>query len=516
LFVVATAVCAAAPLSSCLDATEIVIQLTTDVPCDTVAKTTALIRIGSPANIETSPPTRIESTTCATSDATTASPNDMGTVVIVPSSGFDSIVAISIALSDDATVPTSACLPEPQGTSCIYAHRQISFLPHARVTLPITLSSRCAGVVCMAPLTCGADGTCTDGTVDPHDCGTNCTTGDSGPDSPIKLDAAIDVLKDVTIDVPVDVTTCTGTAVMCNGQCVDLLSNTNNCGGCGVDCSGSGSCNAGTCAIDKTIVGTCLAVYGGKVWVATDTGVWQYAANGGSGVLYNSNTDYVFGMAGDANNVVWFANSGNQAYVWDVAAKQGHMEATNTAMTLMAFNSAGYAWFDQKGIGIVYQAATVSAPIAYTPTLPTTNPVPIAMGAKYVYVSTPGLGKIWYTNGSSYNSVSVTSPGAIIVDDSNSTTPAVFDVEGNTTVVQRDSTLKVVQTAYAKSSAPLASITWDGSTVVANSVTEMSIAIAGLFKPIVINTNAVLKCVAVDSNAVYWLDKAGGVYKHAK
>lgn len=515
----AAGVCAMAPLASCLDATEIVLELSTDVSCATVQGTDVHIRIGSPKNIDGNPPTRIESTACTPGDATASARNDLGNVVVVPSGGFDDAVAISVALSNDSATPTSACFPEGPNAppSCIYAHRQISFLPHNRVSLPIVLSSVCAGVSCVAPETCDpTTGKCGNGKIDPNDCGTNCTTGeDAGtPDIIVAIDSPafdVTVFDSPVVDAPSDAGC--GNLTLCSNKCVNLMTDVNNCGACGVDCSGTPqSCNNGTCTLNATAAGTCLAVNGGTVFVATAAGVFTYPSNGGTGTLYNNASDDIVAMASMPSHVAWFGTNLNTAYVWDQVPKKPYNESNSTAF--MALNGVGFAWFDSKQNQIIYQSTTQTTPTPYNPIVVTTgNAVPIAMGSKYVYASFPASNELLWTDGTTYGTVTNVTPGPIIVDDPTKLAPNVYDYEKGV-VWQRDSQLANPK-QYATSASVITSMVWDGTKVLANATTNISYAQNGTFFKIVAATPAP-KCIAIDSNAVYWLDATAGLYKHAR
>jgi hypothetical protein len=523
----AVAVCALAPITSCLDATEIVLQLSTDVPCDTVRTTKVLIHVGSLTDIDTNPPTQIESVLCNSGDATASPLNDLGTVAVLPSNGFDAPIAISVALSDALNTGTSSCYPEAQGAaSCIYAHRQITFLPHTRVTLPIILSSLCAGVQCTSPSTCGPDGRCTSGNVDPHDCGSSCTTGeDSGSHADVTIDvpvSTVDASKDAPIfdgwiflDATADGPECAPNQLFCNGQCANVLSDAKNCGACGVDCTGSNNCSNGTCILEKSVAGTCLAVANNTVYVATASGVYTYPSNGGTGTLYNNASDTISAMASMPGHIGWYGSNAQQAYVWDLATKQSFSESTVSLPQLMALNGGAYAWFDAKQGHILYQPLQQVTATAYAPTLNTTSPIPIAMGTKYVYASIPLSNELLWTDGTSYAYIAnVTNPTAIIVDDPSKPAPIVFDVEKNTAVVQRDSLLANAK-PYATSSTTITSMVWDGTKVLANASSQISYASGSSFVSLA-TANPAPKCIAVDSNAVYWLDATAGLFKHAK
>ena len=74
----------------------------------------------------------------------------------------------------------------------------------------------------------------------------------------------------------------------CNGQCVDIASDRNDCGGCGVQCASGQVCSKGTCSPD--VRGPCASRSGGafvtlgecgsavKVWIATPAFVDEAAS----------------------------------------------------------------------------------------------------------------------------------------------------------------------------------------------------------------------------------------------
>jgi len=524
LFMIAAGVCLAAPLSSCLDATEIVVQLSTDVACATVAGTKVLIHIGSPSTMD-NPPTHIESTTCFTGDATSSSANDLGTVAVLPSGGFDDAIAITVALSNDSAHPTSECFPEsPQSpTSCIYAHRQISFLPHTKVTLPIALGSLCAGVSCTAPQTCNPDtGKCDDGTVDPRDCGTSCSTGDGGglPDVIITKDVTVDVVADApwNPDVAADAP-CLGS--LCNGKCVDILTDKSNCGACYLDCS-NGSCSNGLCRLDvnagdaatTVLNGSCLALYNNNVYVSTTSGLAKIPINGGSPAFVSSSKAYT--LAAYPGELAWIWN-GTETTITDYVSATVYGQSSTNAAAFMAMSQKGYVWSDYGKGAVLVQPVSGGNPLTYYQGTQQQLAIPVAAASTNVYWTTP-TGGIYYSTGSAPTNVAVGNPGAIIVDDPTSTQPTVYVVTKSNTVQRYDYKLVSLGSMGTSTLLQLGAIAWDGATIYANGLTEIQKISNSTFVTVAkAPNNTDPRCLAVDSSAVYWLESGGNaVYKHAK
>ena len=203
----------AVALFGCLDPTQITVTVSTDVPCATVEKGRASVRVGS---------TSAESSSCSAGAGPNGS-NRVGELVLVPSGSPDDGFVVTAVLG--VTKPTADCdLAQPAG--CIVARRSIRYIAHRPLRLPIALESSCLGVTCPANQTC-SHGVCVDDTVDPN----QCTNGDC----PIPDAGAPDV----------SVADASGPDASCNA---DLLSDVKNCGKCGFDCSG-GECVVGVCKL---------------------------------------------------------------------------------------------------------------------------------------------------------------------------------------------------------------------------------------------------------------------------
>jgi hypothetical protein len=127
--------------TACLAPTEIVLEITTDVSCDQVGKTS--IYFGG------------SSTPASSSSACTS--GRIGDLVLVPSqSGARGDVIVEMELKG-GSCPTM---------NCIVVRRNVGFVAHVPETLPIELTQACLNVACPNGQTC-VKGTCIDARVGP-------------------------------------------------------------------------------------------------------------------------------------------------------------------------------------------------------------------------------------------------------------------------------------------------------------------------------------------------------------
>src|SRR5512140_324239 len=118
---------AAALAGSCKDPTEIVLHVTSDFPCDASGTAVTSISVAGTFDDITAP-----SATTATCPA--GRPNDLGTMVLVPSGRGDEVVIEVIA-----GVHGAPCDPHGDVKGCVVAKRRIRYLARARTELPIVL-----------------------------------------------------------------------------------------------------------------------------------------------------------------------------------------------------------------------------------------------------------------------------------------------------------------------------------------------------------------------------------------
>lgn len=277
---------------SCREPTAIVLEVSTDVDCATVAKQKVLIKIGSRAAIENGSAQVTEATTCDAS-------GNVGTLTVVPS-GDDSTPVV-IALTLGTAGPSTSCTP---GTaSCIFSSRSLSYVTHTSLHLPIKLSKSCIGVVCGTSETCVAGRCVSDGVQScPNDV---CDEGSLGPPDAGVLDASIaDASLDGTIqpDAPFDAPAADAALTNCNGIFVDLTTSLPNCGACGFDCTG-GACKSGVCQLATSGTGDLageIAVDANRVGWTAGTGAVRSVPKKGSAVpasAFTPNGGTVYGIA---------------------------------------------------------------------------------------------------------------------------------------------------------------------------------------------------------------------------
>jgi hypothetical protein len=136
---VALALGAFAP--ACQSATQVVVDVSTDVDCTTLRGTT--ITVGKLGDIESKPATALQRA-CDGS-------GHVGMLVVVPSGAKDDEVGIKVVTGVD--VDPGACAA-PAYSGCIVARRAVHFLPHSTLTLDVPMRGSCKGIACEPTSTC--------------------------------------------------------------------------------------------------------------------------------------------------------------------------------------------------------------------------------------------------------------------------------------------------------------------------------------------------------------------------
>lgn len=148
----------AALMGGCLDATQIEIELSTDVDCSDRPQTT--IRVGQLGLIEKSPPVAVTA-------ACNAETGRIGSLVILPNESKQGHLEIQVV----AGLGKSAeeCQRDNFVGGCIVARRSLNFVKHRSLRLPIGLEVACLDVPCGATQTC-RKGECVSSQVNPDSC----------------------------------------------------------------------------------------------------------------------------------------------------------------------------------------------------------------------------------------------------------------------------------------------------------------------------------------------------------
>lgn len=161
---------AAAGLLSCRTPTQITIEVTTDVPCADAPNTS--ISVGTLAgDLEGKPPV-VETAKCAANGR-------VGSLVVVPSGGRDTEVAIRVVTGVGKQL--EACRRDGF-KGCIVARRAIHFRAHDDVSLPIAMNRDCLDIPCDADKTCSR-GKC----VSAKNLDAATPANDAGTDTPISV-----------------------------------------------------------------------------------------------------------------------------------------------------------------------------------------------------------------------------------------------------------------------------------------------------------------------------------------
>lgn len=126
---------------ACLDPTEIIVELSTDVPCTSFT--------GADIGFQYPNQTTVSIVTHAVE---CSGAGTIGSLVIVPAQSNDEVLSIIVTTTTNVSSPDD-CMSAP-GPACIVARRKLAFEPHATLKLPIFLDSACAGIACDPTTTC--------------------------------------------------------------------------------------------------------------------------------------------------------------------------------------------------------------------------------------------------------------------------------------------------------------------------------------------------------------------------
>jgi hypothetical protein len=185
-----------AALCACREPTEIRVELATDVACEGLS-------------------TRLMAGARAADTTGCAAPGDIGSIVLVPSGDLSDRVAVRVVAGTGGRAAAD-CEASGDFSACIVARRQLRYVPHARLDLPVKIEASCVGKPCDDATTCVA-GACVSAVIqNPSDCanpGGCVLTADGGVDATVPDGAPPDATTpadagvDAPIDAPLDVST---------------------------------------------------------------------------------------------------------------------------------------------------------------------------------------------------------------------------------------------------------------------------------------------------------------------
>lgn len=142
-------------LARCRSATQMVVEVSTDLPCDKHGGTS--IAVGRVGAVDGRSPAAL---------ATTCNNGTVGSLVLVPSDEEDGEVAFQVTTG--VGVDPSTCGGVSSKT-CIVARRQLRYLPHESLHVRVPMKQVCVGVSCDPASTC-FDGRCVSAVLDPAKC----------------------------------------------------------------------------------------------------------------------------------------------------------------------------------------------------------------------------------------------------------------------------------------------------------------------------------------------------------
>jgi hypothetical protein len=176
----------AASVVGCRAPTQITFDVTTDVSCSEITSTA--FTSGSLSALDDGQGATATTEGCA-------SPDSIGSVVVIPSGSESAQVAVKIVTGLNGT-PPEACTA---GAQCIVAKRALNYIPHTPLVVRVAMEATCIGVICAGDTTC-EEGVCVPATItDPTQCeGAGC--GDV-VDGGVMVDATLptDGGKDATL-----------------------------------------------------------------------------------------------------------------------------------------------------------------------------------------------------------------------------------------------------------------------------------------------------------------------------
>jgi len=394
------AMTAVASTYACYGATEVTLDVTTDVPCPPPnAPRDQQLDVGVFVNATQ----RADTQQCESR----ATGNEIGTIVVAPNGARDQQVLAQVVIGTGGT-PADRCLATaPDGRilaldpTCILARRAIGLVPHESLTVPIRLYASCRGTLCPDDQTCSA-GACV-----PAACkGAGCS--DPGP--PFPTAPPSDASSDATVDAgPVaDALPPVDAGASCSGVGTVVLSNVAAPGGAfgprialgknhifWVDASGTNP-QLQAVALDGTVetlgalptasADGALLANDDAVWYSTNAGVVEYTITGGGANLVSSAKAKAFAWTshGGGRGTLYFLDLAGNVYGHTVGAPSSNTATGFVSGIELLEASANTLYAYQPAANTLYRWSYTSNPTSTT----LAGAVTMAAGSGTVFFAT--------------------------------------------------------------------------------------------------------------------------------
>ena len=223
-------------VSGCRGATGVMLEVSTDIPCESKKTVTTAFTAGTPSDFQSRAPVAV-TTRCD-------SAGKIGSLVLVPSGDESAALVIEVTTALAGKDPRT-CGSDP--SDCMVARRLLRYTPHELIDVPVVMRAACLSVTCASNETC-ADGRCVSSAAapcaSPSECGdAGAAREDAGSQAPDSSAADAGAPFDAGLQIDSAPTSCPADVDPGNGIC---------CGSSwcvGQDCpSLCGSCEAMQCA----------------------------------------------------------------------------------------------------------------------------------------------------------------------------------------------------------------------------------------------------------------------------
>jgi hypothetical protein len=314
---------------------------------------------------------------------------------------------------------------------------------------------------------------------------------------------------------------CPGGTANCNGTCVDLTTDKNNCGVCNNYCSTT--CSGGECLVSLASNTPCgssgsgaIAINGIKAYIAGNSNIYAVSLSGGGavGLANNYPQNSPTGIAIDGSYVYWTNFQTGTVMRVDLNGSTAPLQLSSgqTYPSAMAIDGTYLYWVNYNSPGAVMKMLLSSQAVSSLAS-GINGPAGIAVDSAYAYVglaSDDYVISVQLSNGSIAQLTTFqNNPSAIAIDSSNVyfTNDAI---NGDAHQVAKNAN-KSAGVSLGPSASPPGGIATDGTNVywVGNdNVYKCPVGAVGGCKVFVPNQTRAAY-VAVDSTSVYWTDCPG-------